>query len=133
MRVLITGGREYALYGELCKVLDDLHAERKFTLLVHGDAGLYKQGYRERPVAFKGADALSGRWADERGIQQVKVPANWEGFGDRAGMRRNKLMLDLAKPDVCIAFPGGRGTANMMRLTREAGVELIDVEDILLS
>jgi hypothetical protein len=112
-------------------MLNRFHEENNFTLLIHGNAGVYKQGYRAHPVAVKGADALSGRWAEEIGLQQIKVPANWTGLGNAAGMNRNKLMLDMFSPDVCIAFPGGRGTANMMRISHDAGVRIIDVEDYL--
>lgn len=130
MIVLVTGGRDYRDKGVLYAVLDRLHAERGFSVLVHGDAGRYKL-YARRPLAIEGADALAGRWADERGIDQIKFPANWNGLGDAAGMKRNKQMLEFTRPDLCIAFPGGRGTANMMRLAREAGVELVDVEDMV--
>lgn len=129
MIVLVTGGRDYREKDHLFSIMDRLHAERKFTTVVHGDAGLYKL-YARRPLAIAGADALSGRWADERGIDQIKFPANWTGFGDAAGMRRNKQMLEFSRPNLCVAFSGGRGTANMMRIAREAGVELVDVEDM---
>jgi hypothetical protein len=36
-------------------------------------------------------------------------------------------MLDDGKPELVVAFPGGRGTADMMRRAREAGVEVIEV------
>lgn len=132
MRALICGGRDYELYEELCTILDHIHARRPFSLVVHGDAGKYKQGYRPEPVAVRGADALAGRWCKERGIQQVKVPANWEGLDTKAGMVRNKLMLDLVNPELCIGFPGGPGTANMMMLAFKKGIEVIDTDDIVL-
>jgi hypothetical protein len=130
MKILICGGREYALYGELCLTLDKLHAEHQFTLVIHGDAGAYKQGYRARPTAYKGADALAGRWCEERGIQQVKVPANWNGQDKAAGMIRNQLMLDLFSPDLCIGFPGGVGTNAMMYRAHKEGIPVIDTDDI---
>lgn len=130
MKVLVCGGREYALYGEMCEYLDNLHDEHGFSLLIHGDAGQYKQGYRNGPVAHKGADALAGRWATERGVQQVKVPANWTGKDNAAGMIRNQLMLDLFDIDMCIGFPGGIGTNKMMYMAHKAGIKVIDVEDI---
>jgi hypothetical protein len=40
-----------------------------------------------------------------------------------AGPIRNKQMLDEAKPDLVIAFPGG--TANTVRQVREAGVPVM--------
>jgi UDP-N-acetylmuramoylalanine-D-glutamate ligase len=36
-------------------------------------------------------------------------------------------MLDVGKPDLVVAFPGGRGTADMVRRAKEAGVEVIEV------
>jgi UDP-N-acetylmuramoylalanine-D-glutamate ligase len=30
------------------------------------------------------------------------------------------------KPDLVVAFPGGRGTANMVEQAKQAGVEVID-------
>jgi hypothetical protein len=116
MIVLVTGGREYRNTKRLFAVLDRFHAERQFTFLIHGDAA--------------GADHMAHRWCKRRGVQPVAMEALWDTDGNSAGSRRNKRMLDFAKPDLCIAFPGGRGTANMMRLCHEAGVELIDEEDL---
>ena len=44
-----------------------------------------------------------------------------------AGPIRNKWMLDDAHPDLVVSFYGGRGTANMIKQAREAGVEVFDV------
>lgn len=131
MKVLVCGGRDFPDYKYVCRVLDIIHADRQFSLVVHGDAGKYKQGYRPSPIAVAGADALAGRWCEDRGVQQVKVPANWTGLDRRAGMVRNRLMLELIKPELCVGFPGGWGTANMMHLSSKAGVEVIDTDDIL--
>lgn len=117
MIVLVTGGRDYRDTKRLFAVLDRLHAERKFTFLVHGDA--------------VGADQMAHRWCKSRGVQPVAMEALWDAEGKASGTRRNKRMLEFTKPELCIAFPGGRGTANMMRISREAGVELIDVEDLV--
>jgi len=120
MIVLITGGRKYRNRRELYAVLDRLHAERRFTFLVHGDAD--------------GADTLAHKWALERGVQPVAMPALWDYDGEvKAGSKRNKRMLDFAKPSLIVAFSGGRGTANMMKIGFDAGVELIDVEDLELA
>jgi hypothetical protein len=35
-------------------------------------------------------------------------------------------MLDEGRPDVVVAFPGGRGTADMMMRAGSAGVEVIE-------
>lgn len=121
MIVLVTGGRDYKDWRTLVRVLDRLHREHGFTFLVHGDAN--------------GADQMAHRWAKLRGVQPVAMEALWDFEGDAAGTKRNRRMYDFAKPRLIVAFPGGRGTANMMKIgyeARKAGdpVEVIDVEDL---
>ena len=36
-------------------------------------------------------------------------------------------MLDEGKPDLVIAFPGGRGTADMVRKANRAGVKVVEI------
>jgi hypothetical protein len=117
VKVIVCGGRDYADRRTIFTMLDRLHAEARITLLAHGDA--------------PNCDRIAGQWAKARGVQRVAIPANWEGEGDKAGSIRNRLMHDLIGPERVIAFPGGRGTANMMRIAHDAGTELIDIEDLL--
>lgn len=42
-----------------------------------------------------------------------------------AGPIRNRRMLEQGKPDLVVAFPGGAGTANMVRLTEAAALPLL--------
>ena len=42
-------------------------------------------------------------------------------------------MLDEGKPDLVVAFPGGKGTADMTRRAREAGIEAIEVPSFFQS
>jgi UDP-N-acetylmuramoylalanine-D-glutamate ligase len=42
---------------------------------------------------------------------------------------RNKWMLTDGKPDLVIAFPGGRGTASMVNLARAAGVPVTEITE----
>lgn len=37
-------------------------------------------------------------------------------------------MLQEGKPDLVVAFPGGRGTAHMTRIAQEAGVPVVVVQ-----
>lgn len=39
----------------------------------------------------------------------------------------NAAMLAHAKPDLVVAFPGARGTADMVRRARAAGVRVVEV------
>jgi hypothetical protein len=68
----------------------------------------------------RGADALAGQWAQDRGGSQKRVPAEWIKHGRAADHIRNAAML-LEKPDLVIAFPGGAGTADMVRQAKKAG------------
>ena len=121
MIVLVTGGRDYKNQRELFSVLDRLHAEHGFTFLVHGDA--------------RGVDHMAHRWAKKNGVQPVAMEALWDFDGDGAGTKRNRRMYAFAKPQLIVAFSGGRGTANMMKIGYEAKkrgdpVEVLDVEDL---
>lgn len=48
--------------------------------------------------------------------------------GKAAGPIRNQHMIDTAKPDLVVSFPGGAGTADMVRRAKAAGVRVIEVE-----
>lgn len=113
MKVLVCGGRNYEDQKRLFEVLDDIHEAAEISLLIEGGA--------------EGADKRAGRWAMDRGVDRVTVWANWERDGRRAGPIRNRRMLDF-KPDVLIAFPGGKGTRNMVTLAKAAGVQVVRVD-----
>lgn len=104
MRVLVCGGRDFSDF----EALDNALSAMTVSLVLHGDA--------------RGADHLAGRWAGDRGIAQVIFPANWKGEGYAAGPRRNLRMLEIGRPDVVVAFPGGKGTAHMIQAAEDAGV-----------
>lgn len=92
--------------------MDDLTQRITIDAVVEGDA--------------RGADRLAGEWAYRRGVENIKFCAEWEKLGRKAGPIRNQLMLDEGEPDLVVAFPGGRGTADMMMRARSAGVEVIE-------
>ena len=108
MRVLVCGGRDYDDYDTVIYCLDAVHNEYGVTLLVEGGAN--------------GADAHGGIWADNNQIPRCTMWANWTKQGRKAGPIRNQNMLDLLHPDCVVAFPGGKGTSNMIRLAEQSGV-----------
>lgn len=80
-------------------------------------------------VTPTGADTLAGDWAHGFLIPVRSFPADWEErHGKRAGPIRNQMMLEEGRPDLVVAFPGGTGTADMVRRAREAGVEVMEVD-----
>jgi len=109
MRVLVCGGRDYRDWPAFLAALDAAHAEQEIEAVIHGCA--------------KGADDMAATWASiEVGITELRFPANWKAHGRAAGPLRNQRMLDEGKPDLVLAFPGGRGTADMVRRAEAAGV-----------
>jgi predicted Rossmann-fold nucleotide-binding protein len=114
MKVVVCGSRNLRSPARVWRELDRLHAEYKFTDLMHGGA--------------KGVDRHAKEWAKTKPEIQVWVcPALWKKFGPAAGPIRNGRMLQW-KPDLVIAFPGGPGTANMMELAKRAGVPVHRVQ-----
>src|SRR5688572_16446636 len=75
-----------------------------------------------------GADSIATDWAVINWTGYEGYPADWKTHGKAAGYIRNKQMLEEGKPDLVIAFPGGRGTAMMVDIAKKAGVEVIEIE-----
>lgn len=113
MKVLICGGRDFEDYDTMKTVLSALQVERgQFTLVIHG--------------AARGADTYAGEYARRHQIPVKAFPADWRAHGKSAGPIRNRQMLEEGKPDLVVAFPGGKGTENMVRTARSAGIEVFD-------
>ena len=111
LTVLVCGGREYA---DLARVFDLLDRNKdRIGRLVQGGA--------------RGADRLAETWALDRRVECASYPAEWDRYGKRAGSMRNLEMLTDAKPDLVVAFPGGVGTADMIRRAKRAGVRVLEV------
>jgi hypothetical protein len=115
-RVLVCGGRDFgdreAVYG----ALDVLRAEHGSLVVIEGGA--------------TGVDRLALDWV-RRGepsfppsAEHLSFPADWNRYGRAAGALRNIKMLKEGKPDLVLAFNGGRGTANMVQQATRAGVEV---------
>lgn len=110
MRVVVCGSRYAELtteYVSVAKVLNALHAETPFTLVMHG--------------ACRGIDAFADDWAKRAGIPVKAYPADWYKHDRAAGPIRNQEMVD-AKPDLVVSFDGGRGTADMLARARKAEI-----------
>jgi hypothetical protein len=113
VRVLVCGGRDYFDQDRVDQLLDKIHDTTPITELCQGGAA--------------GADALGKRWAIKRGIPHVEYPANWKEHGKVAGPIRNNKMLREFKPDLVVAFPGGRGTGHMVSISERAKVDVLVV------
>ena len=114
---LICGGRDFSDQALFDQVMSDIIGmygmPRK---VVHGDA--------------LGADQMAAAWANRHAIEVCAVPADWQAHGRAAGPIRNEEMLTKQRPRRVIAFPGGRGTADMVERARKrkGEVDLIQYE-----
>lgn len=115
MRVLVCGGRDFNDKDMLESLLDEIHRQCYITLLIDGGAS--------------GADGLARLWAKDNTIEVMTFGAEWEIYGKSAGPIINKKMPREGNPDMVVAFPGGVGTANMVRISEDAGVEVVLVGD----
>lgn len=125
MRILVCGGRDYADYSRVREVLDELATKH---------SKYYKQNDNWLPSDItiihggaKGADSLADQWAVVNWADLRVYEADWETHGRSAGPKRNQRMLEEGMPHLVVAFPGGRGTAHMMKIAREAGVPVMEV------
>lgn len=130
MRVLVCGGRQFAnpnvqgkppaeVFEETCQLneaLDALHTKPGFliTCIIHG--------------AAPGADTAAANWADDHGVNVERYPAEWRLYGSAAGPMRNAKMLAQGMPDLVVAFPGNRGTRDMVRRANRAGIKVLEVK-----
>lgn len=115
MRVLVCGGRDYGDTERAFAVLDELRrgiSHDAMTIICGG---------------ANGADRLAWDWCISRRVPLDNYPAEWKKFGKSAGPIRNQKMIDEGKPDLVVAFPGGRGTADMIARAKSAGVEVREV------
>ena len=68
---------------------------------------------------------MAGKFAEWARIPVKEYPADWQKHGRAAGPIRNQQMLDEGKPDLVVAFDGGRGTADMIARAEKAGVRVV--------
>ena len=134
--ILVCGGRDFANpdvkpreealkeYRFLCRKLNEL-ASKHSAFYVPEDNWLPSDIVIISGHAV-GADRAAEDWAVVNWAHWIEFPADWKKYGKSAGYIRNKQMLVEGRPDLVVAFPGGRGTANMVKLAKEAGVPVIE-------
>lgn len=119
MSVLVCGGRNYNDRAKVFEKLGEIigyggHPDCRGLVIIHGGAN--------------GVDKLANEFADYAGHRTDIYRADWEAHGKAAGPIRNQRMLDEGKPSLVIAFLGGRGTADMVRRAKAAGVRVVEIK-----
>lgn len=120
IKLIVTGGRFYQDSAHVRATLTLIHEHIGIAHLYEGAAG--------------GADKFAWFWRQDNKVDGKRFPANWEGPcretcrpnhrrfpGENrhstcpaAGIYRNHDMYDAVNPDLVVAFPGGKGTGDMM-------------------
>lgn len=113
--VIVSGGRDYAEIDRLWRLLDNIHDIRHIGLLCHG------------ACKYGGADIHAENWAKAREVNYLGMPAKFKHRGPSAGPERNALLLKHCTPDMVLCFPGGKGTADMLKKAQKAGIWTIDL------
>lgn len=121
-RLIVTGSRGFKEYDYLCEVLDwalkNKISQNYSITIVSGTA--------------KGADTMGEQYANERGFNIHRMPADWNAYGKRAGYVRNNDMALYAvnAEGGCVVFWDGisRGTKHMINLSLKHNFKCIIVE-----
>lgn len=108
--IIVAGSRGFNNYPLLCQRLDSLLKNKNpcDIVIVSGTA--------------KGADQLGERYAQERGYQLWRFPADWDRLGKRAGYERNVQMADHSDALVCFWDGQSSGTEHMINIAKERGL-----------
>ncbi|MBA9069574.1 hypothetical protein FHR71_003335 [Methylobacterium sp. RAS18] len=117
-RVLVCGGRDFGDHMAVCRALAPYKPVPwnavSEHIIIHGGC----------PT---GADKFADEWCGTFGVRMRVFLADWSKHGRAAGPIRNRRMIDEGQPDLVLAFPGGRGTADMVRRARAANIEVREI------
>ncbi len=115
LTVIVTGGRNYNDVERVYQMLDRIHDIRPIEIVVTG------------ACPFGGADLLAENWAKSREVNYLGIPAKFKtGDGKSEGPKRNRWILNNTNPNIVLAFPGGRGTASMVREAEKREIWTVD-------
>ena len=106
MRVIVAGSRDFADYNFLRDKLDFLLSRvNEDVTIISGCA--------------RGADSLGERYAKERGLTLLRMPADWQKHGKRAGYMRNVEMANAATHCVIFRVNHSKGSSLMQAIAKE--------------
>lgn len=111
-KVIVTGGRDYNDEASVFAALDRINPD----VVIQGEC----------PKG--GADLLAKKWCRSRKKPCIGMEAHFDTMGKAAGPIRNGWMIEFHQPIAgVVAFPGGRGTLNMIAQADAAGLKVYKV------
>lgn len=90
------------------------------------DANSSIDGLRIISGAATGADSVALDFAKDNWLSFKEYPAEWSKHGKAAGPIRNAEMLEKENVTNVMAFPGGKGTADMIKKAKDRGIPILD-------
>lgn len=118
--VCICGGREFRDVSVLNVTMARIRMERPIAAVITGGQ--------------RGADKMGTLWGMTHRFPTREINARWKAQGRAAGPIRNGKLVEallLQKCPVVVALPGETGTHDMIVQSRQAGIPVLDIEDIL--
>lgn len=120
--LIVTGGRDYKNEHLIRETLDKLLKEHEHLIVLHGGCNL------EEKI---GVDYFADKWCKDNDVLVIPYFADWDQFGRAAGPIRNEQMAKGGgyKATMCVTFPGGKGTKNMIAVAKKHGLEVLEIND----
>lgn len=141
LRILVCGGRKYAMVWDWALsgwIVDEDERNEFDRILETACIQGIKRGDKVGIIHgnAKGADTHASTFVRDRRwtspllhgkVFEIPYPADWGRYKKAAGHIRNREMLIDGAPDIVLSFPGGSGTANMVKISREAGIDVYEM------
>lgn len=110
MRLIIAGSRTF---NDIDRLM--LHADNYVAEHWNGDVTVVSG-------TAQGADRLGERWAEMRGYDIERYPAQWDVYGKSAGYKRNEYMASIATNLLAFWDGKSRGTKHMIDIAKRKGL-----------
>lgn len=109
IRLIVAGSRGLNDYQTVKTAIDDL-ASRGMVIsaIIEGTA--------------LGVDRLASRYAVEHGIENIRVPAEWNLYHRGAGVVRNRKMAEMGDALLALWDGKSRGTRDMIKAANSVGI-----------
>lgn len=101
-RIAVVGSRGFEKLDFVASLLDKIYAMSQDISIVSGGAD--------------GVDKAAEAWAKAHGVECKIYPADWEQFGDRAGIKRNAEIIE--NSDSAMVFWDGESAGSLDNLCR---------------
>lgn len=75
-----------------------------------------------------GVDTAALRFAEFHEYEIIKMPANWDKYGKKAGILRNQEMVEIADAALCFWDGKSLGTKDMIKRVLKKGIPFIMVK-----